>query len=119
MYRWVIFLAIATIIGCGKSAPQPIAPLRSGQTSLYGAPLPVGATLAQQTTDPDTGEPGMYYEVSGSMSDIVKFYDQTMIADGWQNVPPDTKSSRLFSKGGKKLLLIVNNLGGSFMLMGQ
>jgi len=53
------------------------------------------------------------------MTDILAFFDEAMMADDWQKPDPDTNSSRFFTKGGKKLVVIANVDGGTFSLSGQ
>ena len=59
------------------------------------------------------------YAIPTSMANILAFFDEAMIADGWQKPDPDTNSSRLFTKGSKKLVVIANVDGGTFSLSGQ
>jgi hypothetical protein len=102
MSRWLLFVALVIIVGCGKPAPSSTL-VRSGKTGLLSAPLPVGVTLIQRTADPATGDAGEDYSITASMTDILTFYDEAMIADGWQKADPDTTSSRSFKKGVKNL----------------
>ena len=119
MCRWLLLIALVVIVGCGKSAPSSSL-VRSGKTGLLGTPLPAGVKLTQQHgVDPVTGDAGEFYSIPASMTDILAFFDEAMIADGWQKPDPDTKSSRFFTKGVKKLVVIANVDGGTFALTGQ
>ena len=114
-----VVVAVSAIVGCGKPAPRSSL-VRSGKTGLLGAPLPAGVKLTQQRgADPVYGDAAEIYSIPASVTDILAFFDQAMIAEGWQKPDPDTNSSRFFTKGSKKLVVIANVDGGTFSLSGQ
>lgn len=112
-------MTLTVIVGCGKPTPRSSLS-RSGKTGLLGASLPVGAKLTQQRgADPVYRDAAEFYSIPASMTDILAFFDEAMMADDWQKPDPDTNSSRFFTKGGKKLVVIANVDGGTFSLSGQ
>lgn len=117
MCRWLLLATLAVIVGCGK--PAPLSSLQpSGTTGLLGAPIPTGAKLTERRAgDPTTGhDSGEQYSISASATDIIAFFDEAMVADGWERAGPDTKNSRSFQKGGRELVVMSNYDGGTFML---
>jgi hypothetical protein len=99
--------------------PPPASLLRSGKLGLLGAPLPVGATLLKQTGPAATGDAGEWYSISASLTDILAFFDEAMIADGWQKSAPDTTGSRSYKKGTRDIVVMTNPTGGNFALTGK
>jgi hypothetical protein len=83
----------------------------SGATGLLGAPLPSEAKLMERRTSAEV------YSVSASQTDILTFFEQAMVAQGWKRDEElDTQSSRSFKKGDVELLVVAGVASKTFSL---
>lgn len=94
----------------------------SGNTGLFGIPLPEGSRLAGRTEgDPAAGiDTRERYMLKGASAvDILGFFASEMPRAGWQKTGPATPSALFFKKGDTMVGVLTNQEGGSFTLMGS
>ena len=95
--------------------------VRSKKRGLLGVPLPRNAKLTKRTPgDPARGsDPRENYAISGSADAIIAFYEKEMVSAGWIKTGPFIDYYLFFEKGNFKILVEVNQEGGTFIIMGS
>ena len=91
----------------------------SSTRGLLDVPLPQGALLLERTEPAPGRDPSESYAIEASAADIRSFFSREMPSSGWARSRTSSGGSLFFTRGDLMIGVLINQSGGSFMLMGS